>query len=130
MAALDRFLLHLYPLPSFAFLHRASLSRRCIAGQAGNTLMLSLIAISSRLPGTTLEEELIGRKCADLAQSTVLRDPGRPSVVKTLALVLIIQYRIWCSSFSDSFVLMAILARFAFALRINYENLNVCFLAQ
>lgn len=130
MAALERYFHYLYPLPSFAFLHRASLTRRCLAGQADDTLLLSIIAISSRLPGVALQEELIGRKSADLAQSTILRDPGRPSVVKTQALLLIILYRIWLGSFSEAFVLMATLTRFAFALRINYENPNVCFLAQ
>lgn len=100
------------------------------AGQADHCLLLSIVAITSRLSGLGPLELDHGRLCAELAQKLILRDQRKPTVIKAQALLLIIRYQIWNREFMTALVLMATLSRFAFALRFNYENPNLCSLAQ
>ncbi|KAJ5291309.1 hypothetical protein N7478_000560 [Penicillium angulare] len=128
--ALQSFFDSIYPLPTFSFLHKASLLRWNQTGQADHCLLLSIIAITSRLPGRDATEVNLGIRCSALAQNLILRDQGRPNIIKAQSLLLTIRYHMWSGNTSEALILMATLARFAFALRLNYENPNLCSLAQ
>lgn len=128
--ALQSFFDSVYPLPTFSFLHKASLLRWNQTGQADHCLLLSLIAITSRLPGRDPAEVNLGVRCSAVAQNMILKDQGRPNIIKAQSLLLIIRYHMWSGNTTEALILMATLARFAFALRLNYENPRLCSLAQ
>ncbi|EIT74863.1 hypothetical protein AO1008_07788 [Aspergillus oryzae 100-8] len=95
--ALDIFFERIYPLPGYAFLHRASLYDRFHRGQADQSLLLSIIAISISLTET---------------------DSSKLRCMMCLG------------EYSSAFPLVSLLSRFAFSLRLNYDNQRVCFLAR
>jgi hypothetical protein len=64
------------------------------------------------------------------AEDTILQNLEHPSIFKLQAFLLIIRYIIEVGQFSRAFVLAALVSRSAFALRLNYEHPNLCFLAQ
>lgn len=129
-AAFHKFFRFLHPLPALAFLHRASLLQLYRHGRADQALLLAIIAITSRLPGVDAEEAALGARCANLSEDIIMKDIRRPSILKAQALLLIVRYRMWTGSSSSAFILMATLARQAFALRLNYESRRHTFLVQ
>lgn len=104
--------------------------RRYATGQGDHCLLLSIIAVTNCQPTATPEDIATGVQCAELAQALALKELERPSIIKTQALLLIVRYYVWRGAFPRALMLMAPLTRFAFALRINYENPSLCFLAQ
>lgn len=128
--ALDVYFEHIHILPACSFLHRASLLKWYNTGQADNSLLLSIVAITSCLPGIDRRETNYGTQCAQLAQRLIVSDLGRPTILKAQALLLMIRYHMWTGIFTEALMLMGTLTRFAFALRLNYENPNICSLAQ
>ncbi|KAK6828889.1 hypothetical protein RU639_003372 [Aspergillus parasiticus] len=95
--ALDLFFERIYPLPGYAFLHRASLYDRFHRGQADQSLLLSILAISISLTETDLSK---------------------------------LRCMMCLGEYSSAFPLVSLLSRFAFSLRLNYDNQRVCFLAR
>ncbi|KAJ0160049.1 hypothetical protein CTA2_8639, partial [Colletotrichum tanaceti] len=128
--ALDNFFRHVHHIPMLSFLHRASLMQRHHVGGLDRPLLLALIGITSLLtdlgPGTSE----YGEKCVDESESLILKSLENASTIKVQTLALIIKYRILTRRFSSAFMLAATAARFATALRLNYENPDLCFLAQ
>ncbi|RYP68645.1 hypothetical protein DL771_006515 [Monosporascus sp. 5C6A] len=72
--------------------------------------------------------------CHDLwiqqAEQVVLQQIGRPSIFHLQALLLIIRYRIESGDFPTAFMLAALAARAAVALRLNYERSELLHVAQ
>ena len=128
--SLELFFKHLHPLPAYAFLHKASLIQSYNAGQAYHALLLGIIGITSQLCESMHDAQDYGTSCVDTAASSILADLETPSVFKLQSLVLIIRHRMAMRRFSSAFMLLSIAARMAFAMRLNYENPNLCFLAQ
>ncbi|KAB8263411.1 hypothetical protein BDV32DRAFT_136053 [Aspergillus pseudonomiae] len=95
--ALDTFFMRIYPLPGYAFLHRASLYDRFHRGQTDQCLLLAIIAIST---------------CLTEVDSAKLR------------------CKMCFGEYSSAFPLVSLLSRFAFSLRLNYDDQRVCFLAR
>ncbi|KAI8629595.1 hypothetical protein F5Y19DRAFT_475049 [Xylariaceae sp. FL1651] len=118
---------YLYPLPSFAFLHRPTVIRRCRDGTINEPLKLAICAITS----LHLQRSLL---CHDLwaqqAEQLILQQIGRPSIFHLQALLLIVRYRIESGEFPTAFMLAALAARTAVALRLNYERAELAFVAQ
>ncbi|KAI1370443.1 hypothetical protein F4677DRAFT_363514 [Hypoxylon crocopeplum] len=126
----NNFFRHIHHVPIFSFLHRASLMQRYHAGMMDKALLLALVGITSLLmdlgPGT----REYGARCIDECQNMVLRDLENPSTIKIQAVVLIMKHRMLSRKFTTAFMLAAMATRFAYALRLNYENPNLCFLAR
>lgn len=126
----NNFFRHIHHVPIFSFLHRASLMQRYHAGMMDKALLLALVGITSLLmdlgPGT----REYGSRCIDECQTMVLQDLENPSAIKIQALVLIMKHRMLSRKFTTAFMLAATATRFAYALRLNYENPNLCFLAR
>ncbi|KAI5859413.1 hypothetical protein GGS23DRAFT_316941 [Durotheca rogersii] len=124
------FFRQIHHVPIFSFLHRASLMQRYHAGMMDKALLLALVGITSLLmdlgPGT----REYGARCVDECQAMVLRDLENPSTIKIQALVLVMKHRMLSKKFTTAFMLAATATRFAYALRLNYENPNLCFLAR
>ncbi len=129
MRTFDNFFRHVHNIPVFSFLHRASLMDRYHAGLLDRALLLALIGITSLLTDLGSAPEH-GSRCIDEAAAIVLREIEKPSVLRLQALVIIVKHRILSRRFSSAFMLHATACRFATALRLNYENPNLGFLAR
>ncbi|EFQ34858.1 hypothetical protein CGRA01v4_04231 [Colletotrichum graminicola] len=128
--ALDNFFRHVHHIPMLSFLHRASLMQRHHAGGLDRPLLLALIGITSVLTDLGPGTRDYGEKCIQESESLILKSLENASTIKVQTLALIIKYRILTRRFSSAFMLAATAARFATALRLNYENPDLCFLAQ
>ncbi|KAI1263572.1 hypothetical protein F5Y18DRAFT_121977 [Xylariaceae sp. FL1019] len=121
---------HVHHVPMFSFLHRASLMQRFHAGMMDKALLLALVGVTSLLTDLGPGMREYGVRCVDECQSMVLADLENPSTIKIQALVLLMKHRMLSRRFTSAFMLAATAARFAYALRLNYENPNLCFLAR
>jgi hypothetical protein len=100
------------------------------AAKVDKSLLLALIGITSCLTDMGPGMRAYGNRCIDEAESIILQDYARPSAIKAQALILIIKHRILSNRFPNAFVLLTIASRYAAAMRLNFENENLCFLAQ
>lgn len=118
---------HLYPSPSYAFLHKATVVQRCQDGTIDTPLKLALCAITSLLLRRTA-------LCHDIwiqqAEQSILQQLGQPSIFRLQALLLIIRYRIESGDFPTAFMLAALAARSAVGMRLNFERSELPPLAQ
>lgn len=121
---------HVHHVPVFSFLHRASLMQRYHAGMMDRALLLALVGVTSLLTDLGPGMREYGARCIDECQGMVLADLENPSTIKIQALVLVMKHRILTRRFTSAFMLAAMAARFAYALRLNYENPSLCFLAR
>ncbi|RDW66779.1 hypothetical protein BP5796_09528 [Coleophoma crateriformis] len=130
LKALSNYFKHIHPLPAFAFLHKASLFQKYNAGAADQALLLAIFGITSQLIDSPPETREHGSRCIDAAANLVLADLDQPSIAKVQTLVLIIRHRNTLKRYTSAFMLVSILSRMAFALRLNYENPTLRFLDQ
>ncbi|OGM51172.1 hypothetical protein ABOM_000341 [Aspergillus bombycis] len=128
--ALDTFFMRIYPLPGYAILHRASLYDRFHRGQIDQCLLLSIIAISTCLTEIDSSKREYAVQCLTKAEQLIINNLSQPSIIRTQALLLIVRCKMCLGEYSSAFPLVSLLSRFAFSLRLNYENQRVCFLAR
>lgn len=118
---------HLYPLPSYAFLHKTTVVQRCQEGTIDTPLKLAICAITSLiLRRTSLCHDI----WIQLAEQSVLQQLAQPSIFRLQALLLIVRYRIESGDFPTAFMLAALAARSAVGLRLNFERAELPPLAQ
>ncbi|ORY71446.1 uncharacterized protein BCR38DRAFT_479938 [Pseudomassariella vexata] len=127
---LNNFFRHVHHVPVFSFLHRASLMQRYHAGMMDKALLLAVVGITSLLTDLGPGTREYGAKCIDECQKMILNDIENPSTIKIQALVLVMKHRMLTRRFTGAFMLAATAGRFSYALRLNYENPNLCFLAR
>ena len=126
---IEAFFQHVHPIPVYSYFHKASLVQRFESGLLDHTLVLALA-------GTTCELLDMG---ADLTQKSttwmshaelgVMKELGRPSVIKVQALVLLVMHHMRQGRLGNAFMLHAVASRSAFALGLNYEAPKLGFLA-
>ncbi|RYP85807.1 hypothetical protein DL770_004986 [Monosporascus sp. CRB-9-2] len=118
---------HLYPLPSFAFLHQPTVVQRCKDKSINEPLRLAICALTAlQLQRSSLCHDLWVQQ----AEQVILQQIGRPSIFHLQALLLITRYRIESGDFPTAFMLAALAARAAVALRLNYERSELLHVAQ
>ncbi|KAI0390600.1 hypothetical protein F5Y17DRAFT_51473 [Xylariaceae sp. FL0594] len=118
---------HLYPLPSLAFLHKPTVIGRVRDGTIKEPLRLAICAITSLLLQRTSSRHDLW---AQQAEQLLLQQLGCPSVFHLQALILVIRYRVETGQFPTAFMLAALAARTAVALRLNYEHAALSYVAQ
>ncbi|KAI0549614.1 hypothetical protein F4679DRAFT_545895 [Xylaria curta] len=124
---IEEYFEYLYPLPSFAFLHKATVIRRCRDGAINEPLGFAICAVTSlHLQRASLNHHSWAQK----AEQLILQQINRPSIFHLQALLLVIRYRIENGEFPTAFMLAALAARTAVALRLNYERSELAFVAQ
>ncbi|KAK7953144.1 hypothetical protein PG988_013838 [Apiospora saccharicola] len=126
----DNYFKHVHHVPVFSFLHRASLMQRYHAGMMDRALLLALVGITSLLTDLGPGTREYGSKCIDECQKMILADMENPSTIKIQAMVFIMKYRMLTQRFTSAFMLASVAGRASYALRLNYENPNLCFLAR
>lgn len=118
---------HLYPLPSYAFLHQPTVVQRCRDGTINEPLKLAICALTAlQLHRSSLCHDLWVQQ----AEQVILQQLGRPSIFHLQALLLTIHYRVESGEFPTAFMLAALAARTAVALRLNYERSELLPVAQ
>ncbi|KNG90565.1 hypothetical protein ANOM_001532 [Aspergillus nomiae NRRL 13137] len=128
--ALDTFFMRIYPIPGYAFLHRASLYDRFHRGQTDQCLLLAIIAISTCLTEVDSAKREYAAQCLKKAEQLIINNLSQPSIIRTQALLLIVRCKMCLGEYSSAFPLVSLLSRFAFSLRLNYDDQRVCFLAR
>lgn len=130
LKAFNNYFRHVHHVPVLSFVHRASLMQRYHSGMMDKALLLAIVGITSLLTDLGPGTREYGNKCVDECQQMIFQDLENPSTLKIQALVLVMKHRMLSRRFTGAFMLAAIGARFAYALRLNYENPNLCFLAR
>ena len=110
---------HLHPLPSFNFLHKDTVVRRCSEGTIDESLKLAICAISALYFGQYKFEH---GAWAQQSEQLILDRLERPSIFLIQASLLTIRYRAGVGQFPRAFILAGLAARWAVSLRLNYEH--------
>ena len=119
------FFTHVYPLPSYAFLHPATVFNRYSDGSIDTCLLNSIAAVSSvRAPGTircpAQESAWIQE-----AETLIWQNLESPSIARLQAMLLVILYRAETGQLRRAFMLASLAGRAATAMRLNHERPNI-----
>lgn len=119
---IDLFFEHVYPLPSYAFLHPATTRKRFADSSLDLSLINAIAAVSSlRSPGV---ERDIDQETAWVQEAEGLfwQYLDSPSIVRLQATLLVILYRAETGQLRRAFMLAALAGRAAAAMRLNHER--------
>lgn len=119
LTLVDIFFEKIYPMPSFAFLHPASTKRRCRDGAQHKVLVLAICAMTSLYTRQNVEDASVW---IQESEQYIWQHIESPTIPRLQALLLIIHYRMETSRFQRAFMLIAIAARSAAAMRLNHER--------
>ncbi|KAL2823561.1 hypothetical protein BDW59DRAFT_180595 [Aspergillus cavernicola] len=128
--ALDCFFHHLYPIPSFAFLHEPSIRQHCRNGTLDQPLALSLMAITKVCLGSDQRMIQECRSWIRKAEGELWEHLHQPSICRVQSLILVVQFYIQMGEFARAYMMAGLAARSATALRLNYERPELGFVAQ
>ncbi|KGO51230.1 hypothetical protein PEX1_031020 [Penicillium expansum] len=118
---------HLYPVPSYAFLHPSVTLAKCDEGTLERPLVLAICALTSlHVP---VHNVVIDREKSDTwvsnAEETIWKCLENPSMSRLRALLLTVSYRMTTGSYEKAFMLTAIAARAASAMGLNHEQTHL-----
>lgn len=113
---------HVYPLSSYAFLHPQTTIRHCSNGQLETSLSYAIAAVASYHQGSSQRREQAELSWAQAAEDLIWKNLESPSVSRLQALLLVILYRVETGAFQRAFMLSALAARAAAAMRLNHER--------
>ena len=119
---MEAFFQHVYPLPSYAFLHPPTISKKFSDGTIEKCLVNAIAAVSSvRAPGI--------RPCPNLesawiqeAETLIWQHLESPSIARLQAMLLVILYRAETGQLRRAFMLASLAGRAATAMRLNHER--------
>ncbi|KKY33285.1 putative mucin-desulfating sulfatase (n-acetylglucosamine-6-sulfatase) [Diaporthe ampelina] len=118
----ESYFAHVYPLSSYAFLHPQTTIRQCSSGQLENSLSYAIAAVASYHQGSPGRREEAELSWAQAAEDLIWKSLESPSVSRLQALLLVILYRVETGAFQRAFMLSALAARAAAAMRLNHER--------
>ncbi|CAG8101089.1 unnamed protein product [Penicillium nalgiovense] len=130
LRAIDQFFRHLYPIPSFAFLHEPSVRQHCLNGTLDQSLALSLAAVINAY--LSMDQRLL-QECASWmfrVETENILHLHEPSIRQVQTLLFTVHYYIRTGEFARAYMLVGLAARAATALRLNYERPELTFIAQ
>lgn len=122
MKVFEAFFQHIYPIPIFSFLHRASLLQRYQAGRVDRGLLFAIIGLTLLVTDVDAGTNVHHGRYIDAAQDLVSRQLERPSVTRLQILVLTIKYKLLTKQSGAAFMLLPTAARMVYILRLNYES--------
>ncbi|KAL4798608.1 hypothetical protein BDV19DRAFT_376811 [Aspergillus venezuelensis] len=105
-----------------AFLHKPIILAKWSAGELDPNLLKCIVAFGLFLGNTRSEERATARTWIQEVQDDAFKRIGRQSVGHLSILVIMLRFRFQAGNFSDAWTLLAIAARSAFTLRLNYEH--------
>lgn len=122
---IDSFFRHVYPLPSYSFLHPSKTCKRYANGTLDRALVTAIAAVSSlRCPGRPTgpiagdrEESWIRE-----AEALIWEHLESPSIARLQATLLVVLYRVETAKLRRAFMLASLAGRAAAAMRLNHER--------
>ncbi|KAF4977692.1 hypothetical protein FZEAL_5833 [Fusarium zealandicum] len=117
----------LYPLASYSFLHKATVIQRCRDKTIDRALKLALCAITAMYFDRHSPDRDVWTK---EAEQLILDHLEQPSIFQLQASLLLIRYRAGVGQFPRAFIMAGLAARWAVALRLNYEHTKLGPVAQ
>lgn len=113
---------HVYPLPSYAFLHPHTTIRQSRESSLDTCLAYAISAIASHHRGLSQSHGDAELSWIQSAEELIWKHLESPTIARLQALLLIILYRLETGAFQRAFMLSSIAARGAAAMRLNYER--------
>ncbi|GAW17461.1 hypothetical protein ANO14919_069180 [Xylariales sp. No.14919] len=114
-----------YPLPSHAFLHPTSTKEKCREGKADEALVYAICALAAWHSQSDQHARARADAWSKAAESRILHNLESPTISRLQALLLVIGYQMQVGLFQRAFMLMATAARYAAAMRLNHERLDL-----
>ncbi|PYI11716.1 hypothetical protein BO78DRAFT_403104 [Aspergillus sclerotiicarbonarius CBS 121057] len=127
---LDDYFLHLYPLPSYSFLHEPSIRRMCADRTLEPSLVLSICAIVKLHCKRAWPQPSESGLLVELSEKRIWDQLEKPSIFRLQALFLIIQYHAEVGRFERAFMMASIASRHVAALQLNHESPQLSFVTQ
>ncbi|RAH61485.1 hypothetical protein BO85DRAFT_517649 [Aspergillus piperis CBS 112811] len=129
---LDDYFLHLYPLPSYSFLHEPSIRRMCAAQTLEPSLVLSMCALVKLRcrPSGSQSQPSESMSLIELSEKRIWDMIETPSIFRLQALFLIIQYHAEVGRFERAFMMASIASRHVTALQLKHESPHLSFVTQ
>lgn len=112
----------LYLIPSYAFLHPATTKRRASESTLDEALALAMCALVSLRAESEDQDQSSSLRWVQSAEQIVWQHLECLTISRLQALLLIIHYRMETGRFQRAFMLTAMAARFAAAMRLNHEH--------
>ncbi|KAM0561654.1 hypothetical protein ACHAPJ_002822 [Fusarium lateritium] len=119
ISLVNQYFERLYALPAYSFLHQTTVIQRCRDKTIDRALKLALCAITA-IYFDKHHSERDG--WAQEAEGLILERLEEPSIFKIQASLLLIRYRAAVGQFPRAFIMAGLAARWAVALRLNYEH--------
>ncbi|KAM0204897.1 hypothetical protein ACHAQI_009713 [Fusarium lateritium] len=117
----------LYALPSYSFLHQATVVQRCRDKSINRALQLAICSITAIHFDKYQDER---DNWAQEAERLILERLEEPSIFKIQSSLLLIRHRAAIGQFPRAFIMAGLAARWAAALRLNYEHSKLSPVAQ
>lgn len=124
---IEQYFERLYPLASYSFLHKATVIQRCRDRTIDRALKLAICAITALHFSKHGDER---DAWAHESERIILDGLERPSIFHIQASLLVIRYRAGVGQFPRAFIMAGLAARWAVALRLNYEHSTLSPVAQ
>ncbi|KAL4913652.1 hypothetical protein BDW62DRAFT_159093 [Aspergillus aurantiobrunneus] len=105
-----------------AFLHKPSVLADWGKGALDSSLLKCIVAFGLFVSDSRSEMRATARAWVQEVQDDVFRKIGRQTVAHLRVLVTLLRFRYQAGNFSDAWTLLAIAARSAFTMRLNYEH--------
>ena len=117
----DMFFEHIYPVPSFSFLHPHSTREKAQDGSLDDALAKALCAVTELILLRHTPSEGRGTQSISAVEQCIWDQLQRPTLSRLQALILCVVYRMETGNFQRAFMLAGLAARGATAMRLNYE---------
>jgi hypothetical protein len=130
LESINVFFQHLYPIPSFAFLHEPTIRQQYESGTLDHNLATSITTtVGLWLPRGENSLDKISRLIESVEQS-IWSQLDRPCIRDLQCLMLLVHCHIHLGRFSRAYMLAGLAGRAVTALRLNYERPELSFIAQ
>lgn len=113
---------HVYPLPSYAFLHPQTTISQCGSGTLEPCLSYAISAVASHHGGGSQARGDTQLGWIQAAEELIWKNLESLTIARLQALLLIVLYRLETGGFQRAFMLSSLAARGAAAMRLNYER--------
>ncbi|KAF2177748.1 hypothetical protein K469DRAFT_742368 [Zopfia rhizophila CBS 207.26] len=122
-ARIDGFFDKVYPLPSYSFFHPASTKQKCFSAMQDDPLTLAICAVETLFSSLSQKcRQVEASQWIRTAEEVIWQHLESPTIPRLQILLLVILFRMETGEFQRAFMLSALAARAATAMRLNHER--------
>ncbi|KAK5102156.1 hypothetical protein LTR70_007466 [Exophiala xenobiotica] len=122
VAFVNVFFEHIYPIPSFSFLHPGATKERLQEGSLDEALGYAVCGVAANLPTSDAISCERSLTWITKVEQIIWQQLERPSMARLQAIILCVAYRMETGAFQRAFMLAGLAARAATAMRLNHER--------